>query len=96
MLEHKVLRTIAVGRHVLVIADVRVEPGSDLAGRVLADLERDGLSRVLALAERGIPAFNWLPRRGRRLVPGDRLIVLATRAGLSTFLSGNRPPVAAP
>jgi Trk K+ transport system NAD-binding subunit len=96
MLEHKVLRTIAVGRHVLVIADVRVEPGSDLAGRVLADLERDGLSRVLALAERGIPQFNWLPRRGRRLVPGDRLIVLATRAGLSTFLSGNRPPVAAP
>jgi Trk K+ transport system NAD-binding subunit len=96
MLEHKVLRTIAVGRHVLVIADVRVEPGSDLAGRVLADLERDGLSRVLALAERGIPAFDWPPRRGRRLVAGDRLIVLATRAGLSTFLSGNRPPVAAP
>ena len=27
MLEHKVLRTIAVGRHVLLIADVRVEPG---------------------------------------------------------------------
>ena len=96
MLEHKVLRTIAVGRHVLVIADVRVEPGSDLAGRVLADLERDGLSRVLALAERGIPRFDWAPRRSRRLVAGDRLIVLATRAGLSTFLSGNRPPVAAP
>ena len=32
MLEHKVLRTIAVGRHVLVIADVRVEPDSDIAG----------------------------------------------------------------
>jgi Trk K+ transport system NAD-binding subunit len=96
MLEHKVLRTIAVGRHVLVIADVRVEPGSDLAGRNLADLERDGLSRVLALAQRGVPLFDWSPRRDRRLVAGDRLIVLATRAGLSTFLSGNRPPVAAP
>jgi len=97
MLEHKVLRTIAVGRHVLVIADVRVEPGSDLAGQRLTDLEQDQLSRVLALAERTKPRwFDWSPRRERRLEPGDRLIVLATRAGLSTFLAGNRPPVAAP
>jgi Trk K+ transport system NAD-binding subunit len=96
MLEHKVLRTIAVGRHVLVIADVRVEAGSDIAGRPLADLERDRLSRVLALAERGTPRFDWSPRRDRRLVAGDRLIVLATQAGLSTFLAGNRPQVAAP
>jgi len=96
MLEHRVLRTISVGRHVLVIADIRVEPGADIAGRSLADLERDGLSRVLALAERGTPRFNWSPRRDGRLVAGDRVIVLATRAGLSTFLAGNRPPVAAP
>jgi Trk K+ transport system NAD-binding subunit len=96
MLEHKVLRTIAVGRHVLVIADVRVEPGSDIAGRPVADLERDGLSRVLALAERGTPRFSWQLRRDRRLIAGDRLIVLATRAGLHTFLAGNRPPVSAP
>ena len=95
MLEHKVLRTIAVGRHVLVIADVRVEPGSDIA-RPLADLERDGLARVLALAEYRTPGFNWAPRRDRRLVAGDRVIVLATRAGLSTFLAGNRPAVATP
>jgi Trk K+ transport system NAD-binding subunit len=95
MLEHKVLRTIAVGRHVLVIADVRVEPGSDIAGRPLADLERDGQSRVLALAERGTPEFSWRLRRDRRLVAGDRVIVLATRAGLRTFLAGNRPPVGA-
>jgi Trk K+ transport system NAD-binding subunit len=94
MLEHKVLRTIAVGRHVLVIADVRVESGSDLAGQRLADLERDRLSRVLALAAAGKPRwFDWSPQRDRRLVAGDRLIVLATRAGLSTFLAGNRPPV---
>jgi len=96
MLEHKVLRTIPVGRHVLVIADVRVEPGSDIEGQPLSDLERDGLSRVLALAERGRPRFNWSPRRDRPLDAGDRLIVLATRAGLSTFLAGNRPQVTAP
>ena len=95
MLEHKVLRTIPVGRHVLVIADVRVESGSDIAGQPLADLERDRLSRVLALAERGRPRFDWSPRRDRPLVAGDRVIVLATQTGLSTFLAGNRPQVSA-
>jgi len=70
--------TIAVGRHVLVIADVRVEPGSDIAGRRLADLESYRLSLVLALAQRGTPRFDWSPPRNRPLVAGDRLIVLAT------------------
>ncbi|MGH3281255.1 MAG: potassium channel family protein, partial [Trebonia sp.] len=96
MLEHQVLRTIAVGRHVLVIADVRVESGSDLAGQPLAALERGGLSRTLALARQGKSRFSWSPRRDRPLAAGDRLIVLATRAGLSTFLTGNRPAEAEP
>jgi Trk K+ transport system NAD-binding subunit len=95
MLEHQVLRTIPVGRHVLLIADVRVAPDADIAGRPLTDLEGGGLSRVLALAERGRPRFSWSPRRDHRLVAGDRVIVLATRAGLSTFLAGNRPVVTA-
>jgi Trk K+ transport system NAD-binding subunit len=94
MLEHKVLRTIAVDRHVLVIADIRVEPGSAIDGRPLTELERDGLARTLAIARRGTPRFDWSPRRERPLGPGDRLIVLATRAGLSTFLADR--PVPAP
>ena len=94
MLEQRVLRTIAVGRHVLVIAEVRVEPDAPIAGRALADLERDRLSRVLAIAGRGTPRFDWAPRRDQPLTAGDRLIVLATRAGLSEFLAGERPPVA--
>jgi Trk K+ transport system NAD-binding subunit len=94
MLEHKVLRTIAVDRHVLVIADIRVEPGAAIAGRPLTELERDGLARTLAIARRGTPRFDWSPHRERALDPGDRLIVLATRAGLSTFLADR--PVAAP
>jgi Trk K+ transport system NAD-binding subunit len=93
MLEHQVLRTIPVGRHVLLIADVRVEPGAAIAGRPLADLEDGGLSRVLAIAERGKTRFSWSPRRDHQLSAGDRVIVLATRAGLSTFLAGNRPTV---
>jgi Trk K+ transport system NAD-binding subunit len=96
MLEHKVLRTIAVGSHVLVIADVRVEVDADIAGSSIGDLERGGIARVLALAERGTPEFGWTPPRDRQLIAGDRLIVLATRTGLPTFLAGNRPPVATP
>jgi Trk K+ transport system NAD-binding subunit len=96
MLEHKVLRTIAVGRHVLLIADVRVEPGAGIIGLTPSVLERDGLARVLALQPRGLTRFEWSPRRSRHLEPGDRIIVLATRAGLSTVLADNRPPVPSP
>jgi Trk K+ transport system NAD-binding subunit len=99
MLEHQVLRTIAVGRHVLLIADARVEPGSEIAGRSLADLERDGLARVLALHSRGAgpaagttagPSPDWSPPRDYVLAPGDRVIVVGTRAGLGMFLAGDR------
>jgi Trk K+ transport system NAD-binding subunit len=96
LLEHRVLRTIAVGRHVLLIADVRIEPGAPIVGSPLADLERDRLARVLALQVRGMLKFDWSPRRTRWLEAGDRVIVLATRAGLSAFLAANRPPIAAP
>ena len=89
LLEHLVLRTIAVGRHVLLIADVRVEAGSDIAGRALAELERDRLARVLALQVRGAQRFHWSPHHGYLLATGDRVIVLATRAGLTRFLTGS-------
>ena len=89
LLEHLVLRTIAVGRHVLLIADVRVEAGSDIAGRALAELEGDRLARVLALQVRGAQQFRWSPQHGYLLAAGDRVIVLATRAGLTRFLTGS-------
>jgi Trk K+ transport system NAD-binding subunit len=94
MLQQRVLRTIAVGRHVLLIADVRIEPGSAIDGRPVASLEGDGLARVLAISGRGSTRFDWTPRHDRPLAPGDRLIVLATQAGLSTFLAGERPSAA--
>ena len=93
MLEHQVLRTIAVGRHVLLIADIRVEPSAGIAARTLAELERDGLARILALHVKGTQGLNWSMDRHYSLASGDRIIVLATRAGLSRFLAGNRPIV---
>jgi Trk K+ transport system NAD-binding subunit len=93
MLEHQVLRTIALGRHVLLIADVRIEPGAGIAGQTLAELEQDSLARILALHVKGTQGVNWSADRGYQLASGDRVIVLATRAGLSRFLAGNRPIV---
>jgi Trk K+ transport system NAD-binding subunit len=90
LLEHQVLRTIAVGRHVLLIAEVRVELGADIAGRTVEELERDELSRTLALQLRGTQRIDWSVDRDYRLAPGDRVIVLATREGLSRYLDGNR------
>jgi succinate-acetate transporter protein/Trk K+ transport system NAD-binding subunit len=90
MLEHSVLCTIAVGRHVLLIADVRVADGADLVGKRLVDMEDDGLARILALQARGTHRPDWQPQRDYELATGDRVIVVATRAGLSRFLSGNR------
>ncbi|HTU72748.1 MAG TPA: NAD-binding protein [Trebonia sp.] len=89
MLEHSVLRTIAVGRHVLLIADVRVADGAGLIGKRLVEMEDDGLARILALQARGTHRPDWQPRRDYELATGDRVIVVATRAGLSRFLSGN-------
>jgi hypothetical protein len=73
------LRTIAVGRHVLLIADVRVEDRAGPAGSRIRDTEQDGQARVLALQVSGSTGLDWSPHRGYLLAAGDRLIVLATR-----------------
>jgi Trk K+ transport system NAD-binding subunit len=90
MLEHQVLRTIPVGRHVLLIADVEVEPGSGLAGQPVAYAEHPGQARVLAVRRKGTDAFDWSLHRGYLLAPQDRLLVLATRAGLGQTLVRNQ------
>ncbi len=91
MLEHQVLRTIPMGRHVLLIADVRVGDQAGLAGSSIQDTEQDGQARVLALQVSGSQGLDWAPHRGYLLATGDRLIILATRKGLGRFLSGYVP-----
>jgi Trk K+ transport system NAD-binding subunit len=92
MLEHQVLRTIPVGRHVLLVAEVDLSPGSELAGRELQEVHEAGQARVIALRREGM-AVDWSPPASCRLAPGDRLYVLATRAGLGRLLARSRPPV---
>jgi Trk K+ transport system NAD-binding subunit len=91
MLEHQVLRTIPVGRHVLLIADIRVAAGSDLAGRPVEDVHQTGQVRVIALQRPGADRVDWSPGHRRLLAPQDRIYVLATREGLSLVLARSQP-----
>ena len=91
MLEHQVLRTIPVGRHVLLIADIRVAAGSDLAGCPVEDVHQTGQVRVIALRRPGTDHVDWSPGRQRVIAPQDRIYVLATRAGLSSALARSQP-----
>jgi Trk K+ transport system NAD-binding subunit len=92
LLEHQVLRTIAVGRHVLLLADVRVMADSELAGQRVRDVHQASEVRVIALRGRGSEQVDWTARGDYRLQPQDRLFVLATRSGLGGVLTRNRPP----
>jgi Trk K+ transport system NAD-binding subunit len=91
MLEHQVLRTIPVGRHVLLVAEVQVEAGTELCGRPAEDAERPGEARVLAVRRKGTENFDWELPGGYVLSPHDTLLFLATRAGLGQMLARNRP-----
>jgi Trk K+ transport system NAD-binding subunit len=92
MLEHQVLRTIAVGRHVLLIADLGVGAGAELDGAAVAAVHETGLVRLLAVEPAGGGPVNWSPAAGQRLGAQDRLYVIATRAGLSGLLARCLPP----
>lgn len=87
MLEHQVLRTIPVGRHVLLIGDVGVSAGSELAGQPVRSVHRPGSVRVIAVRQATANGVDWAPDPGYRLSPLDRIYVLATRTGLSDVLA---------
>jgi hypothetical protein len=86
------LRTIPVGRHVLLIADLGVSAGSELDGAAVAGVHQAGLVRLLAVEPAGGGPVNWSPDADLRLAAQDRLYVIATRAGLSGVLGRSLPP----
>jgi Trk K+ transport system NAD-binding subunit len=90
MLEHQVLRTIPLGRHVLLIADIGVGTGSELDGSPVEQVHQTGQVRVLAVQRSGGGAVDWSPAGALRLAAQDRLYIIATRAGLSRVLAGSQ------
>ncbi|MFI7577549.1 NAD-binding protein [Micromonospora sp. NPDC049497] len=91
LLDRAVLATIPVGRHALLVTEVSVAAGSGLDGRALAAVDRPESVRLLAHARAG-QKYDWAPDRRLVIVAGDRLTVVARRAGLNALLRETAPP----
>jgi Trk K+ transport system NAD-binding subunit len=85
MIGRAVLATIPVRRRVLLLAEVPVGERSLLEHKTVASVNRPHEARLLAV--RTTEQVVWRPTEGRPLRAGDRIIVVATRAGLSRLLA---------
>jgi hypothetical protein len=70
---------------VLLLAELPVGQGSALEHQTVAAANRPGETRLLAI--RTVEQVLWRPAEGRPLRSTDRLIVAATRHGLSHLLA---------
>jgi Trk K+ transport system NAD-binding subunit len=90
MLQRDVIGVIPVNRRVLLIADVPVHQGSTVDGVTIAGVHAIEGIRVIAMAADG--RTLWSPPGDRRLAPGDRLIVVASRDGLGRIVAVTSAP----
>jgi Trk K+ transport system NAD-binding subunit len=92
MLERDVLKTLPVDRHALLVASVQVLEGSPLDSSSLRSADRPYSVRTIGLSAPDSDEVNWAPDPAHRLVPGDRILVVARRAGLRVLLEAASPP----
>jgi hypothetical protein len=92
MLDRDVVVTIPVDRHALLVASVQVLAGSPLAGAPLRAADRPFSVRAIGLSASDSEWVDWSPDLDRRLQPGDRILVVARRAGLRVLLEAASPP----
>jgi Trk K+ transport system NAD-binding subunit len=86
MLRREVLGTISVGRRVLLIAEVPIQAGSALDGLTSDAVNAPREVQVIAVQRPGMDTLE-LPVPPDHILSGDdRLIILATRAGLGRVL----------
>jgi len=93
MLDRDVLATLPVDRHALLVAAVRVLPGSELDGAPLSRADRPQSVRVLSMAAAGSEWVDWQPDPRRVLTAGDEVVVVGRRAALRVLLGQAGPPV---
>jgi Trk K+ transport system NAD-binding subunit len=86
ILEKDVIGTIPVKRGVLVVAEIPIGAGSVLADRTVAGAQQGGEARIIAVTAGEMRHAEWRPRADRALRAGERLLVVATRAGLGRLL----------
>lgn len=87
LMGREVQGTLSVYRHVVLIAEFVAEQGSDLVGRTLRDIEVSGEIRVIAVRSPAARDYLWRPDHGRHIGPGDKYVLLTTRAGLGRHTS---------
>ncbi|MEU4470857.1 NAD-binding protein [Micromonospora sp. NPDC023888] len=94
--ERAVITTIPVDRHALPVAEVPVAAGSELDGRPLDVVNRDGQVRLIARTPAGGGRTIWWKDLDPRQVvfAGDRLTVVARRRGLDWLTRQCAPPAA--
>ncbi|MGC4804043.1 NAD-binding protein [Micromonospora sp. DT233] len=95
LLDRAVIATIPVGRHALLVTEVPVAAGSALDGRPLAAVAHPGEVRLLAHTRPGQKA-DWSADPRLVITAGDRLTVMARRAGLTALLRETTPPDPSP
>jgi Trk K+ transport system NAD-binding subunit len=76
---------------VLLLADIAADQGGGLAGQQVAAVHQPGLLRVIALHRPGSDGVDWSPAPDYVIGVSDRVLVLATRAGLSGLLRAESP-----
>jgi Trk K+ transport system NAD-binding subunit len=92
LLDRDVIVTIPVDRHALLVASVRVLPGSPLDGAPLSRADKPSMVRVIGLTAADSEWVDWSPDHRRILNAGDRAVVVARRAGLRSLLGQASPP----
>jgi Trk K+ transport system NAD-binding subunit len=93
MVERQVIGTMSIGRAAIMIIEVPVVAGSPLDGQPVGAADEPDEARVIALQHRGARDLDWRPGADHQLGPQDRLIVVATRAGLGNMLAKTIAPV---
>ena len=87
----EVAASVPVGdRRVVLFAQLRVSPGSDLAERRAGDIDQPGERRLLAIG-RG-ETWAWSPPADAEIGPDALLAVATSRAGLANLLEAAQPP----
>jgi Trk K+ transport system NAD-binding subunit len=92
MLDRDVVVTIPVDRHALLVASVQVLAGSPLERAPLRTADRPLSVRVIGLSAPDSEWVDWSPDLAHELVAGDRILVVARRAGLRILLEEATPP----
>jgi Trk K+ transport system NAD-binding subunit len=95
MLGLRVVTTIPVGRRLLAMVDLPVTAGSWLDGTSVSEVESTRELRVVAVTPDGDGAGGdhakqWRPPPDRLLRPPDRLVLVATSAGLRRLSTADR------